>query len=53
LSVADVHQIRDALDAGHAVVATIEHRGFILAGELRHPVRNDHARPGIARAVGG
>lgn len=38
LSVADVRQIRAVLDAGHAVVATVEYRGFTPAGELRHPV---------------
>jgi bifunctional non-homologous end joining protein LigD len=38
LSVADVRQIRDALDAGHAAIATVEYRGFTPAGELRHPV---------------
>jgi bifunctional non-homologous end joining protein LigD len=38
LSVADVRQIRDVLDAGHAIIATVEYRGFTPAGELRHPV---------------
>ena len=38
LSVADVRQIRAALDAGHAVIVTVEYRGFTPDGELRHPV---------------
>ena len=38
LSVADVRQIRDALDGGHAIIVTVEYRGFTPAGELRHPV---------------
>ena len=38
LSDADAHQIRTALDARHAVIVTVEYRGFTPAGELRHPV---------------
>jgi bifunctional non-homologous end joining protein LigD len=34
----DVRQIRAVLDAGQAVVASIEFRCFTPAGELRHPV---------------
>ena len=38
LSDADVRQVRAALDAKHAVIVTVEYRGFTPAGELRHPV---------------
>ena len=38
LSDADARQIRAALEAGQAVIAKIEYRGFTPAGELRHPV---------------
>jgi hypothetical protein len=38
LSDADARQVRAALDAGHAVIVTIEYRGFTPVGELRRPV---------------
>jgi bifunctional non-homologous end joining protein LigD len=38
LSDSDARQIRAALDAGQAVIVTVEYRGFTPAGELRHPV---------------
>jgi bifunctional non-homologous end joining protein LigD len=39
LSDADAHQVRAALDAGHAVIVIIiEYGGFTPVGELRHPV---------------
>ena len=38
LSDADARQIRAALDVGHAVIVTVEYRGFTPDGELRHPV---------------
>lgn len=30
--------MRAALDAGHYLVVGVEHRAFIPAGKLRHPV---------------
>jgi bifunctional non-homologous end joining protein LigD len=45
LSDADARQIRAALNAGQAVIVTVEYRGFTPAGELRHPViRGWHSR---------
>jgi bifunctional non-homologous end joining protein LigD len=38
LSEAGARQVRAALDAGHAIIVTVEYRGFTPAGELRHPV---------------
>ena len=38
LSDADARQIRTALDAGQAVIVTVEYRGFTPAEDLRHPV---------------
>ena len=38
LSDADAREVRAALDAGHAIIVTVEYRGFTPAGELRHPV---------------
>ena len=38
LSESDARQISAALDAGQAVIVTVEYRGFTPAGELRHPV---------------
>ena len=37
LSNIDARQIRAALDAGHAVIITVEYRGFTPHGELRSP----------------
>ena len=38
LTEADALNLREAIDAGRTIVATIEFRGFTPAGELRHPV---------------
>jgi bifunctional non-homologous end joining protein LigD len=38
LTDADARRIRTALDARHAVIVTVEYRGFTPDGELRHPV---------------
>ena len=41
LSDSDARQIRAALNAGQAVIVTVEYRGFTPAGELRHPSSED------------